>query len=219
MMQALKEAPARILLLLLLLQAVAYYAVASRSEHIPVIAPLETLPRTSGGWTAVKEFPIEKEVEDVLRADDTLTRLYVNPGGTASASLFIAFFKTQRYGQAPHSPKNCLPGAGWQPTDDRRISLTVPGRPDPIAVNQYVISRGEEESVVLYWYQSHSRVIARELSAKFWLVADAIRYHRSDTALIRIVVPVTNSDRDRAERVAADFARAVYPDIVRQLPR
>lgn len=217
-MDFLKGAPARILMIVLLLQAVAYYAVASRSEIIPVMAPLSSFPRVSGGWTAIREFPLEKEVQDVLKADDTLNRVYVSPGRTASADLFMAFFKTQRYGQSPHSPKNCLPGAGWQTDDDRTIPVSVPGRDGAMVINEYVIARGGDESIVLYWYQSHNRVIARELLAKFWLVADAIRFHRSDTALVRIIVPAVRNGRGPAEQTAIAFARAVYPDIVRQLP-
>jgi EpsI family protein len=209
---------ARILTAVLLMQAVAYYAVASRRENIPEIAPLSDFPRSSAGWTAEREFPMEKEVQDVLKADDTVSRIYVNPQRTASASFFVAFFKTQRYGQSPHSPKNCLPGSGWEPSEDSKLPVAVPGRATPIVVNRYVIARGDEESVVLYWYQSHSRVIAGEFSAKLWLVADAIRYRRSDTALVRVIVPVRNGARELAQRTAVEFVQAVYPDVARQLP-
>ena len=54
-------------------------------------------------------------------------------------------------------------------------------------VNRYVVEHGEDKSVTLYWYHSHNRVIASEFSAKFWAVADSIRYHRSDTALVRVM--------------------------------
>jgi EpsI family protein len=218
-MQVLNTLPGRVLAAILLLQAVAYYAVASRSERIPQAAPLESFPRRVGEWTMDREFPLEKEVADVLRADDTLNRLYLNSSRSAGADLFVAFFKTQRYGQTPHSPKNCLPGAGWQPLEDRIMSLAVPGRPTPLEINEYIISHGDQQSLVLYWYQSHSRVIARELEARFWLVADAIRYHRSDTALVRIIVPIVNDARGQAEQTAGEFARTVYPALVRQLPQ
>jgi hypothetical protein len=72
--------------------------------------------------------------------------------------------------------------------------------------------------VVLYWYHSHNRVIPGEFAAKFWLVADAIRYRRSDTALVRIIVPVIDGDRRRAESTAVEFTQAVYGDVARQLP-
>jgi EpsI family protein len=217
-MDFLKGLPARILMIVLLLQAAAYYAVASRREIIPDVAPLSAFPTVSNGWTTQREFPMEKEVQDVLKADDTLNRVYLSPERNASASLFVAFFRTQRYGQSPHSPKNCMPGAGWQPTEDRKFPVVVPGREAPIVINKYVIARGEEQSLVLYWYQSHTRVIAGEFSAKFWLVADAIRYHRSDTALVRVIVPV-RGNRQVAEDTAVAFVRATYPDIVRQFPK
>jgi EpsI family protein len=217
-MTALNGTAARILALVLLLQAVAYYAVASREDVIPAVPPLSEFPKEVDGWGMARDFPIEKEVQDVLRADDTLSRVYVNPQRTDSASLFIAFFKSQRGGQAPHSPKNCLPGSGWQPTVDKKLPIAVPGRPDPIVVNQYVIERGDDKSVVLYWYQSHNRVIASEFAAKFWLVADAVRYRRSDTALVRIIAAVRNGDTATAAAMAEAFARATYPDVARQLP-
>ena len=211
--------PARLLLILLLLQAGVYYAVAYRAEKIPSNAPLKSFPQASGDWVAVQEFPLQPEVQEVLRADDTLNRIYVNRKRAMEAALFVAFFKTQRYGQSPHSPKNCLPGSGWQAETDQRIPLTVPGRSKPIVVNEYVISRGDDRSVVLYWYQSHNRIIARELEAKFWLVADAVRYHRSDTALVRIIAPERDMDRNAAEAAAITFAQAIYPSLVAGLPQ
>src|SRR5579885_2476640 len=117
-MDFLKRAPARALAVALLAQACVFYAVASRGELTPEAAPLSDFPQTVAAWSGVHDYPLEKEVQDILRADDTLNRLYVDPGGDA-ASLFIAFFKTQRFGQTAHSPKNCLPGSGWEPTEDR----------------------------------------------------------------------------------------------------
>ncbi len=77
-------------------------------------------------------------------------------------------------------PRNCLPGSGWQPisSETGRVDVPVPG--GSIHINQFVVSKGEEQSVVYYWYQSQSRVIADEFAAKFYLVSDSIRHHRSD---------------------------------------
>jgi EpsI family protein len=160
-----------------------------RTEITPAVAPLSQFPTVSKEWRMTRDLPLEKETLDVLKADDTLNREYTAASG-ASAYFFIAFFKTQRKGQAPHSPKNCLPGAGWTSLEDTKISIPVPGWPEPIVTNKYVVQHGSDKSVTLYWYQSHNRVIASEYSAKFWLVADAIRYQRSDTAIVKVVVPV-----------------------------
>ena len=204
--------------LALLLQAVAYYAVAARTELTPAIEPLSMFPFMVGSWNAVREVPMEKEVEDVLKADDTMNREYRNPSVASSAWLFIAFFKTQRYGQSPHSPKNCLPGSGWEPTENSDISIVVPDWPAPIVTNKYVVVHGDDKSVVLYWYQSHKRVIASEYWARFWLVADAIRYRRSDTALVRVVVPVNEgSNTDSATQAGVEFVQATFPSILQQL--
>ena len=72
--------------------------------------------------------------------------------------------------------------------------------------------------MTVYWYQSHDRIIAGEFAAKFWLIADSIRYHRSDTSLVKIVVPVRDGDADAATKTAVDFVKAVFSPLARQLP-
>ncbi|MGD0666533.1 MAG: exosortase C-terminal domain/associated protein EpsI [Bryobacteraceae bacterium] len=208
----------RVVTVLLLLEAVAFYAFASRQETTPPVQPLVLFPSVIGDWLIYRDFPLDQEVLDVLKADDTLNRFYVDQTTRELAGLYIAYFKTQRYGQAPHSPKNCLPGSGWEPVKADFLSVRVPGWDAPIKVNRYVVERGDEKSVTLYWYQSHNRVIATEYAAKFWAVADSIRYRRSDTALVRIMVPVGPAGVERAEQTAVSFTQAVFPALLRQLP-
>ena len=217
-MRFLRNRYALVLTAVLILQTGLFYAVASRTEEIPNIAPLSSFPESVGGFTSVRTVPLDQETQDVLKADDTLERIYLGPGRTNQVVLFVAYFKTQRYGQSPHSPKNCLPGSGWEPIYADRPGIPVPGWSTPIVVNRYVVEKGDDKSVILYWYQSHSRVIASEYSAKFWLVADALRYHRSDTALVRISVPVGRGDEDSATRLAAQFAQTVFPQLLKQMP-
>jgi len=205
---------ARVLTVVLAAQAFLFYS-ASHGESTPLAMPLSAFPTNFGNWSMIQEGVVEKETLDVLRADDTLTREYAN--GNGAVNLFIAYFKTQRTGQSPHSPKNCLPGSGWQPSENDRVNLTTGG--DTIRINRYVVSKGEEESVVLYWYQSQGRVIADEFAAKFYLIEDSIRKHRSDTSLVRVVTPVIGQQREQAEQVAEDFAKVAYPVIRGYLPR
>ena len=209
---------ARVLTAVLLLQVAAFYAIASRAERAPLISPLGLFPTAFGGWTTARDVPIEKDVQDVLKADDTLNRVYVNPSRTDYAFLFIAYFKTQRYSQAPHSPKNCLPGSGWEPVETGRQTIEVPGWNAPIVTNRFVVQHGDDKSVVLYWYQTHNRIIASEYWAKFWLVVDSIRYRRSDTALVKIVVPVHDNDIAAATAMGVHFIQALFPSLLKQLP-
>jgi EpsI family protein len=217
-MKLLNNKYARILTILLLLEGTVFYAVAFRAENVPLVGALSAFPKQFGGWRMVQDVKIEPEIQEILQADDLLNRSYLNPAGNTGVYLFIAYFKTQRAGQAPHSPKNCLPGSGWEPIESGPIAIDVPGRSEPIRSNRYVVAHGEEKSVVLYWYQSHNRIIASEFAAKFWLVADSIKYHRSDSSLVKVVVPVSNGDTDAATRIAVDFVQTIFPDLTRQLP-
>ncbi len=208
----------RLVTVLLVLQGLVFYAIGLRAETTPILAPLASLPSLLSGWQLYKDVKIEQETLDILKADDTLNRIYINPERTSSAFLFVAFFKTQRNNQAPHSPKNCLPANGYEPVESGHIDVAVPGRAQPIEINRYLTVRGEEKSVTLYWYQSHDRVIAGEFSARFWLIADSIRYHRSDTSLVKVVVPVRDNDAAAATQTAIDFVKAVFAPLSRQLP-
>jgi EpsI family protein len=203
--------------LALLVQALVVYAFA-RTESAPPLRPLRESPVQYGGWSMASEGVIEQEVQDVLRADDAMTRVYTQGATGRMANLFVAYFKTQRTGQAPHSPKNCLPGAGWMPSASDALSIAIPGLPAPVRVNRYIVSRGDEASVVLYWYQSPHRVIASEYEAKFYLVVDSIRYHRSDTALVRVVTPVRNDDEAGATKAAVEFVQSFFTPLRQFLP-
>ena len=217
----LNRRPVQIVSAILVLQIGAFYLVHNRTkrEQAITVRPLEQMPQTVAGWRTVQTGVVEEEVQKVLKADDTLVRTYGLPGaGGQIASLFIAFFKSQRTGVAPHSPKNCLPGSGWVPSRSDTVSIDVPGRPLPVAVNRYVVSKGDSKSIVVYWYQSHNRVIASEYAAKIYLVLDSIRFRRSDTAIVRIVVPIQNDRESEAEQVAVEFIQSIFQPVSELLP-
>ena len=208
---------ARILTVVLLAQAALFYA-TSRGENVPAVRPLRDFPRQVGGWTMVKEGYVDEETQAVLKADDTLIRFYARSMVEMPPSLFVAFFKTQRTGKTPHSPKNCLPGSGWEPSREDYVTIAVPGVEQPIEVNRYMVSKGEERSAVLYWYQHPNRVVASEYRSKFFTVADAIRYNRTDMALVRVVVPVRGADEAAAQKTAVEFVQSIFTTLHQYLP-
>lgn len=206
----------RILTLVLVLQTVLFYS-AARSERTPLAAPLSGFPNTLGGWHKVRVGTIEKEQLDVLKADDVMSRVYENQALRAQTGLFIAYFQTQRTGQAPHSPKNCLPGAGWQPEENDIVAVPVGSQ--TIRINHYVVSKGDDTSIVYYWYQSQGRAIAGEFAAKFYLIEDSIRKHRSDTALVRITISSNKGIEKQAATAGVNFVQSVYPAVKAYLPQ
>ncbi|MBV9676431.1 MAG: EpsI family protein, partial [Acidobacteriaceae bacterium] len=88
----------------------------------------------------------------------------------------------------------------------------------PIRVNQYVVSRGQNQSLVFYWYQARNRVIASEYSAKIYTVTDAIRYNRSDTALVRVVINVADGNLKEATETGISFVQSFFEPLKSYLP-
>jgi EpsI family protein len=199
----------RVLTVVLLAQAGIFYGF-SRQENVPLHKPLQDFSLNGAAWLPQEDVQLDKETLEVLRADDILSRVYRNANDGVIAALFVAYFQTQRTGKTPHSPKNCLPGSGWTPSESGFIDITVPSQSAPISVNHYVVSRGDNQSVVLYWYQSRNRVVASEYSAKIFTVADAIRYNRSDTSLVRVVVGANGRDTQAATNAAISFVQAFF---------
>lgn len=199
---------------LIVLQGALIYS-AVRPESPPSGRALSQFPVSLGSWKLLQEGVIDAETQSLLKADDLLNRYYSGTG--AGANLFVAAFRSQRNGKTPHSPKNCLPGSGWTPLESSYASIDV-GGPVPIQVNRYVVAHGEERSLVMYWYQSRDRAIASEYTAKFWVVVDAMRLNRTDTALVRVVVPIVNRDEAAADKAAADFIRSFYGPLRQYLP-
>jgi EpsI family protein len=193
------------------------------TEHPPAPPALAQFPATFSGWTELREDPIDADVANTLRADRLLSRTYVYRSAidrpTAEpVGFLVAWFQSQRAGSSqPHSPKVCLPASGWTPAATG--GLTISTAAGAIAVNRYVVASRSGRAVILYWYQTARRAIAGEWACKFWLVADALRDQRTDTALVRIVVEDQPGGDERATAEAADFARSVYPLLREQLPR
>jgi len=188
------------------------------SEIIAARTPLASFPHSFDGWRGV-DIPMTQDVLDVLGPGDFLLRDYQDPVRRSELDLFIAYFPSQRAGDTIHSPKNCLPGAGWAPVRADRIMMDVPGH-EPFPANRYVISKGQQQQLVLYWYWAHDRALASEYAAKFYLVTDSIRMRRSDGSLIRLSTTLgPNQDIESAQKVLISFASNVMSRINTYVPR
>lgn len=196
----------------------AFFHLLPGVQSVPLPVPLSEFPTEIGAWRLLQEGVVDAEVRQVLRADDLLNRTYARAQDGIAVHLFLAYFKSQAEGQAPHSPRNCLPGAGWAPTEAGVIKIRLEEGSEPATVNRYVVSRADQKALVVYWYQSRHRVVASEYAAKFYLVADTVAHGRTETTLVRIVTPWLEGGADGAEQAALDFAASVYRVLRTYLP-
>ena len=191
----------------------------SHGEVFPPRLTLQSFPHEIGTWTG-NDITIDKDTLQVLGPGDFLLRVYSDPQQNLPyIDLFIAYFPSQSTNDTMHSPKNCLPGAGWAPIESTRITLQVPGHV-AFPVNRYVIAKGDSKQVVLYWYWAHDRGVASEYWAKYYLVADSIRMNRSDGSLVRVTSPLLPGESpDAAQQRLLPFVAQIVPKLQTYIPR
>ncbi len=192
----------------------------SAVDRVPESVPLDLLPHVVDRRQGT-DIPIPEEALEVLGKGHFLNRLYTGETTAAAQanaplpiSLFIGYFPTQRTGQAIHSPQNCLPGSGWTFESSGTTAISG-GDGHHYTVGDYIITDGTNRQEVLYWYRAHGRSIASDYRAKLYMLLDAIRYNRTDGALIRVITPVVPGETaDAAHARVATFAG----DIATMLP-
>jgi EpsI family protein len=189
-----------------------------RIEALPSREPLASFPYQLGAWTGT-DVSIPPDAREVLGNGDFLLRIYQNASVEPDVDLFVAYIPSQREGDTLHSPKNCLPGAGWSPVESSQLSISSPGQP-AFPVNRYVIAKGDDRQLVFYWYWAHGRAVASEYWAKYYLIADSIRLNRSDGALVRVATPLLDGDDpQKAEQRLLEFTGSVVPLLDPYVPR
>jgi EpsI family protein len=195
----------------------AYVLLHTMSHGEPVIPhqPLRDLPYTMGNWKG-QEQPLPEQIVQAVGVSDYTNRVYFQPT-EPPVQLYIGYYASQRTGETMHSPKNCLPGAGWEPISAgyATILLTTARQ---IVVNDYIIQKDLNKEMVLYWYQGRGRVIASEYAGKFWTVTDAISRNRTDGALVRLITPVNDGEAKARMRLIG-FAQSLFPDLDAIIPK
>lgn len=154
---------------------------------------LKDFPVQLGEWRKTKpDQTIDEPTMKVLRATDYLLRDYQRPDGQL-ANFYVGYYASQRDGASYHSPLNCLPGSGWTLSSPDTVTISLPdGR--SFAANKFVIRNGDSKNLMIYWYQGRGRAVASEYWGKVYTVIDSVRLRRSDGALVRVTVPMGNSE-------------------------
>ena len=163
-----------------------------------------------------KEIVLDESTYEVLKADTSIFRDYVGSDQSRD-NLFVAYFKSQKYGSQIHSPKHCLPGGGWRIETIRPYRLKLPDGTSK-EVNLLTITNGEYKSVMFYWYQTRSGSIRSEYGLKLDLVKNSLLFRPTDAAIIRLTVDAPEGDIKQAVARGVRFLDTFYPYIAKSLP-
>jgi EpsI family protein len=190
----------------LLLLTSANLRLASHGHTVPPPRDLGAFPIEIDGWTGENLPELTAREQQVLAADEYLLRGYRGGAGT-NVVLFLAYYRSQRSGDALHSPRNCLPGAGWQPVSSNSVRIpNSASAGSSFEANHYVIEKDGLKQDVVYWYQAHGRMFGNEYLGKIYLAWDGITKGRTDGALIRITAMRTPVNDQSVSAILA-FAR------------
>jgi exosortase D (VPLPA-CTERM-specific) len=188
------------------------------AEMIPARETLSEFPMQIGPWSGRPQ-SLEGVYTDQLKLDDYLLADY-DDGAGRPVNLYVAYYNSQRKGEAVHSPRSCLPGGGWQVRrfEQRDLGdITIGGA--PLRVNRTIVELDGHRQLVYYWFQQRGRVITNEFAVKWYLLWDSITRHRTDGALVRLIVSLPpTADEAEADRRLTDLVRRIAPSLTHYVP-
>lgn len=184
---------------------------------VPPAAPLTGILANLNGYR-VQDQRVGDEERKVAGMSDYVARLYWRPDSTIAFTTYVGYYDRQTQGKSIHSPRNCLPGAGWEIL--RAGTGRVTSRTGTHVVNRYLLKNGPLQAVVYYWYQGRGRVVASEYTVKVNLLRDAAFKGHTEEALVRIVIPVDPADvtNARADSLGVRIAAQLMDDVERVMP-
>jgi EpsI family protein len=186
----------------------------SYSENVPPKKHFSTFPEQIGEWHGTISY-FDQSIYDELGVDDSILISYTGPD-KKQIQVYVGYYQSQKEGSVIHSPKNCMPGSGWEITSAKVEKVKIPG--SAVNIIRLIIKKGLDAQIVLYWFQERGRFISSEYWQKIYLVWDAIFHKRTDGSFVRLIAPV---DR-RGEKYAADsltsFASELIPILNQYIP-
>jgi EpsI family protein len=185
-------------------------------ESMPLAGPLKQVLAKVDGYR-IEEQTVSEQERKVAGMSDYVARLYYRDT-TIAFTTYVGYYDRQTQGKTIHSPRNCLPGAGWEILESR--TATVTSATGPHVVNRYLLKNGRTHAVVYYWYQGRGRVVANEYRVKLNLLRDAAFKGHTEEALVRIVLPVEPSPaaEARADELGMRMAARLMNEVAAVMP-
>ena len=210
---------------LMLFGGVAFLWHTQQQTALQPVAPLTTILDTVTGYRAEQQ-KVSDEERRVAGMSDYVARVYWRDTVPAF-TLYVGYYDRQTQGRTIHSPRNCLPGAGWEVLSG--ATHTVQAGATSYVVNRYLLKNGPFVAIAYYWYQGRGRVVASEYQVKWNLLRDAAVLGHTEEALVRLMVYVNQptgatgapaqASFDRADVFAAPLLARLIGDVQKALPR
>lgn len=207
--------PILVSLLFLSTGCIASIYLSNRTELIPDRPRFVAFPERISGWQG-RTFLLDSETEQLLKLDDYILSDYTGADGKA-VNLYVAYYASQRKGNAPHSPNDCMPGSGWKITKLEQVVYRDETTSWP--VNRAVIEKNSVKQVVYYWFNEQGRDVANEYLAKWYLHLGALLKNRTDGALVRLIAEIRRGETEAdAERRLRTFISDASPILSQYIP-
>jgi EpsI family protein len=187
----------------------------SQGQGTPLRHTLDDFPTRIAAWHGREATRLDVETLNVLKVSDYVMRKYVDEAGQG-IWVYVGYWESQRRDAQMHSPKNCLPGSGWEPLEASVMAIPIAGG-RTIHVNRFLVQKADQRELVLYWYRAQGEDVPGEVAAKAAMVKNAIIRNRTDGALVRLSAAVESSVPETSARLVA-FVQAMYPRLTDYLP-
>jgi exosortase D (VPLPA-CTERM-specific) len=188
-----------------------------RPEVAPARIEFADFPLHLNEWVGQRS-ALEPAILDALRLDDYILADYQGSDGTP-VNLYVAFYQSQRSGMSVHSPRRCIPGGGWKITSFERHMVSSDASRVSWPVNRVLIEHGNQKALVYYWFRERGRRLTNEYVVRWYLFWDSLVHNRTDGALVRLVIPVTEgANLAKLDTRLAEFAYATEAPLSRAVP-
>ncbi len=206
-----------IVLIVLFISVSLKFVIADRVERIPPRSNFSEMPLAIGSWTG-REGHFDQDVIEALKLKDYFLADYIDATSGAVVNLYVVYYDSQRKGASVHSPKTCMPGGGWELSQQAQLELNYieSYRGKSLMVNRVVIQKGSAKSLVYYWFQQRGRIITNEYLAKWYIFWDALTRNRTDGALVRITIEYSGSEE--TEKHLQNFVENLAPLLPKFIP-
>ena len=209
--------PRLAIVILLLVGTALFLRALDRKQSVLPRTALASFPLALKSWAGT-DIPIPAETRKRLGTGEFLQRMYKDPvNGGAYVDLYVAYIPDQ-HALFSHLPQVCPAGAGWSPEESGTTTLAFPGD-TPFPANRYVITKGEDRQLVVFWYSVRGRRVAAQDWMNAYLALDSLRLSRTDNAMIRMNTALQPGERpEDAERRLLSFAGLVNPLLKNYIP-